>query len=244
MYDFEWHPGKAASNLLKHGIDFDVAATVFQYPFALSVRDEYHSETERWITMGESHRGRLLVVVHTVVDRGPDHDSYHFGAAGHGSRAAAVRVRQMKREYDFSKGERGKFYREGAKLKLPSPTRQPPWADGEPHRPLHHGRNRKDPPTLRAYQAQPNHVTENANLEHGIAHGGYAHRQLFELTNFEGRPRAWLHHKALTTGRMAKIDRLCGSRRALTWNPRALRFVTMKMKSADEWDDFWMHRVR
>ena len=66
MYDFEWHPGKAASNLLKHGIDFDVAATVFQYPFALSVRDEYHSETERWITMGESHRGRLLVVVHTV----------------------------------------------------------------------------------------------------------------------------------------------------------------------------------
>ena len=81
-------------------------------------------------------------------------------------------------------------------------------------------------------------MTENANLEHGIAHGGYAHRQLFELTNFEGRPRAWLHHKALTTGRMAKIDRLCGSRRALTWNPRALRFVTMKMKSADEWDGF------
>lgn len=25
----------------------------------------------------------------------------------------------MKREYDFSKGERGKFYRKGAKLRLP-----------------------------------------------------------------------------------------------------------------------------
>lgn len=49
---------------------------------------------------------------------------------------------------------------------------------------------------------------------------------LKKWANFEGRPPAWLHHKALTTGRMAKIDRLCGSRRALTWNPRALRSET------------------
>ena len=35
--------------------------------------------------------------------------------------------------------------------------------------------------TLDAYRAQPNHVTEHANQEHDTAHGGYVHRQLYEL---------------------------------------------------------------
>lgn len=86
----------------------------------------------------------------------------------------------MKREYDFSTGERGKFYREGAKLNLPSRTQQPPWAAA--------GESQIVPfitdetsRTLRAYHAQPSLVTEHANLEHDTAHGAYAHRQIFEL---------------------------------------------------------------
>ena len=35
--------------------------------------------------------------------------------------------------------------------------------------------------TLEAYRAQPNNVSEHANLEEDTARGGYAHRQLFEL---------------------------------------------------------------
>ena len=67
LYDFEWHPGKAASNLRKHGVDFNLAATVFRDPFALSVLDEDHLETEeRWVTVGESQQHQLLVVVHTA----------------------------------------------------------------------------------------------------------------------------------------------------------------------------------
>ena len=65
--DFEWHPGKAASNLRRHGVAFSQAATVFLDPLARSVPDEEHSVAEdRWVTMGMAEDGRLLVVVHTV----------------------------------------------------------------------------------------------------------------------------------------------------------------------------------
>ena len=85
----------------------------------------------------------------------------------------------MRREYDFSKGERGKFYRPNAKLNLPRPTEKPDWAGAG-------GRlcdfiTAETEKTLRAYREQPCLVTEHANHEHDTAHGGYAHRQLFEL---------------------------------------------------------------
>ena len=85
----------------------------------------------------------------------------------------------MRREYDFSKGERGKFYRQDAKLNLPRPTRQHPWAGGESW--IADFITEQTRKTLSAYREQPNLVTEHANHEHDTAHGGYAHRQLFEL---------------------------------------------------------------
>lgn len=85
----------------------------------------------------------------------------------------------MKREYDFSKGERGKFYRENAKLNLPRPARQPLWAAGKTEIARFIAAETRK--TIRAYQEQPSLVTEHANLEHDTAHGGYAHRQIFEL---------------------------------------------------------------
>ena len=85
----------------------------------------------------------------------------------------------MRREYDFSKGERGKFYQEGAKLNLPSPPSQLRWADGES--PIVSFITDETGKTLRAYREQPSLVTEHANLEHDTAHGAYAHRQIFEL---------------------------------------------------------------
>ena len=68
-YDFEWDPDKEKLNRQKHGISFGQAATVFRDPRALSVFDDAHSGTEdRWITLGVSSSGALLVVHHTFVE--------------------------------------------------------------------------------------------------------------------------------------------------------------------------------
>lgn len=65
-YDFEWDPHKAKTNHRKHGIGFEHAATVFRDLRAVSVFDEAHSAIEeRWITLGVSAGGGLLVVHHT-----------------------------------------------------------------------------------------------------------------------------------------------------------------------------------
>lgn len=66
MLDFEWGESKAATNLKKHGISFDEAASVFADPMAYSVSDPDHSEDEsRYLTFGKSQTGRVLVVIHT-----------------------------------------------------------------------------------------------------------------------------------------------------------------------------------
>lgn len=63
---FEWNPRKAAANVIKHGVTFEEARTVFGDPLALTIADELHSsEEERSITIGRSTIGRLLVVVST-----------------------------------------------------------------------------------------------------------------------------------------------------------------------------------
>ncbi len=66
IYEFEWDPEKARANQRKHGVPFEEAATVFLDPQAISLYDEEHSEQEdRWITLGFSSTGRILVVSHT-----------------------------------------------------------------------------------------------------------------------------------------------------------------------------------
>ena len=61
-----WDPRKAAANLKKHKVSFEEASTVFADGLALTGADPDHSLGEaRWITFGESVRGRLLVVSHT-----------------------------------------------------------------------------------------------------------------------------------------------------------------------------------
>jgi uncharacterized DUF497 family protein len=69
-YNFEWDPKKAHDNRDRHGITFDEATTVFRDSKALSIFDPDHSETEdRWITMGISEKGRLLIVIHTFHEK-------------------------------------------------------------------------------------------------------------------------------------------------------------------------------
>jgi len=69
MLQFEWNPAKAASNLKKHGVSFQEAATVLGDSLAWTFSDSDHSiEEERFLTIGLSETGKLLVVSHT--DRG------------------------------------------------------------------------------------------------------------------------------------------------------------------------------
>ena len=63
---FEWDDNKARTNLAKHGASFEEASTVFADPLSLTIPDPAHSQVEdRFIILGQSHRQRLLVVVHT-----------------------------------------------------------------------------------------------------------------------------------------------------------------------------------
>ena len=67
--EFEWDETKARMNLKKHGVSFNEASTVFGDPLSLTIPDPIHSkEEENFITIGESHRRRLLVVVATERD--------------------------------------------------------------------------------------------------------------------------------------------------------------------------------
>ena len=85
----------------------------------------------------------------------------------------------MKTEYDFSKGERGRFFREGAEINLPASDAKPDWKG--PEGPLGKFIVEESENTLASYCAQSKLVVEHANHERDTAHGGYAHRQLFEL---------------------------------------------------------------
>ena len=63
---FEWDPVKARSNLRKHKVSFEEAATALSDPLAATGADPDHSISEfRYITFGISELNRLLVVAHT-----------------------------------------------------------------------------------------------------------------------------------------------------------------------------------
>jgi len=63
---FEWDDAKALLNEQKHSISFDEAVTVFADPLSLTIIDETHSDEEdRYVDIGESSSGRLLIVVYT-----------------------------------------------------------------------------------------------------------------------------------------------------------------------------------
>ncbi|MCZ8226060.1 MAG: BrnT family toxin [Microcystis sp. LE19-84.1B] len=63
---FDWDEEKAKRSLAKHGVSFDEAKSVFYDSLFLTFADPEHSLGERrFIIMGESAKGRLLVVSYT-----------------------------------------------------------------------------------------------------------------------------------------------------------------------------------
>lgn len=64
--EFEWDEDKAESNLKKHRVSFDEAATIFNDPNIATIPDPDHSEAEdRFVSVGRSFIARILTVIHT-----------------------------------------------------------------------------------------------------------------------------------------------------------------------------------
>ncbi len=67
---FDWDSRKAKSDHAKHGVSFEEASTVFGDPLSLTIADPSHARPgeQRFVTIGSSYLGRLLVVVHRDED--------------------------------------------------------------------------------------------------------------------------------------------------------------------------------
>jgi len=62
----EWDPVKAQTNLIKHGVGFEEASTVFNDQMFITFLDVEHSNNEeRYITMGLFQNNRLILIAHT-----------------------------------------------------------------------------------------------------------------------------------------------------------------------------------
>ena len=71
-YEFDWDDNKAVINLKKHGVDFREAMTVMLDPLAMTFFDTEHSQDEdRWVSVGRSSAGTLLLLIHTFTAVGP-----------------------------------------------------------------------------------------------------------------------------------------------------------------------------
>ena len=69
MYEmlFEWDANKAKANIIKHGVSFEEAATVFDDECAILFDDPDHSMyEERFLLIGFSSNARILTVCHCI----------------------------------------------------------------------------------------------------------------------------------------------------------------------------------
>ena len=113
---FERNTAKAASNLRRHGVSVEEAASVFLDPLALTFPDPDHSaDEEREITFGASARQRIVVVSHRPRgDRIPSSaPAKQPGTNRFSMKKASTRnmANGLRKEYDLSRlgtGVRGK----------------------------------------------------------------------------------------------------------------------------------------
>ena len=70
---FDWDSNKNLTNIEKHGISFEQAQEIFLDPLHLSILDERFSDfEERWITMGATEKGEVIVVAHLYLVEEPE----------------------------------------------------------------------------------------------------------------------------------------------------------------------------
>ena len=65
---FEWDPAKAAENVVKHGVSFEEAATVFRDTLSVTGLDPDHSiDEERLVIFGVSTSGRAAAYLLSLI---------------------------------------------------------------------------------------------------------------------------------------------------------------------------------
>lgn len=68
---FEWDEEKAKENYRKHEVGFEEGSTVLSDPFSITIDDpDYSAHERRYIDIGCSERGRILVVSYTERNKG------------------------------------------------------------------------------------------------------------------------------------------------------------------------------
>jgi hypothetical protein len=89
---FEWDPQKAASNLARHGVPFEGAATVLGDPLGRITSNPRHSvDEERFVLLGFSQKQRLLAVM--------------FAEGGETIRVISARQATPRERRDYEQGE-------------------------------------------------------------------------------------------------------------------------------------------
>ena len=69
QFNFEWDQTKAKINIQKHHFSFDEASEIFLDPLQINMLDdEQYDKDERWVTIGQTKRQKLLLVVHTYIE--------------------------------------------------------------------------------------------------------------------------------------------------------------------------------
>lgn len=98
---FEWDAAKAAANLRKHGVSFELAARVFADPLARSHQDRVEGAEQRWQTIGMVDGALLLLVAHTVRD-----DDAGESEPGEVIRIISARAATRKETRNYEKDDR------------------------------------------------------------------------------------------------------------------------------------------
>jgi uncharacterized DUF497 family protein len=91
-YRFEWDADKAGLNLRKHGVSFNEGVTAFGDPLSILLPDPDHPTGEaRYLVMGRSKQGRLLVV--SFAERSPQ------------TRIISARLASKRERHDYEEGQ-------------------------------------------------------------------------------------------------------------------------------------------
>lgn len=70
---FAWDDNKNRENVKKHGISFEEAVSIFQsIPFKVFYDTEHSDYEDRYVAVGLSNKGRVLVVVHIENELGTE----------------------------------------------------------------------------------------------------------------------------------------------------------------------------
>jgi uncharacterized DUF497 family protein len=148
-YHFLWDDDKSGHNERRHGVSFRAATVAFDDPLSQTFHDLAHSELEdRWVTIGHDQSGALLVVIYACGEHEAGGLNVRIISARKATKSERLRYEtgkyfirepdtvledstmkspaksyadmdELPPDFDFSKGEVGKFYHENAVIHFP-----------------------------------------------------------------------------------------------------------------------------